>query len=296
MPDEDWDLIKRAKGFRQNFDRLRKRFGAPLAVLIVVALVIFGVWWNWEEISKKPGISEIVAWIERKPIVVARPGHLTITIAHLENDQNRQHERLLRDALANDFEGAETKSIDRTIALPDADTDQDAIARAKDEADRLRKSAHADVILWGQIITLNSKSEMRLYWTTGRDLIGVKQSGLYQDTVADTIAIPPLFWDDLKQVLGMLVQSRISTIQEELTGHYSADQLAPLIAQVRKLLQARNGTWNSETEARYVTPLPTLYCRAAINWATMICFARASLRTSKCWRKGPARASRSTGL
>jgi len=249
MPDEDWDLLKRAKDFRQNSNRLRKRFGAPLAALIVVALVIFGVWWNWDEITKKPGISEIVLWIERKTIVPAKPGHLTIAIAHLVDDQNRQHEKLLRDALANDFEGAETKSIDHTITLPDADTDQDAIAGAKDEADRLRKSARADVMLWGQVVTLNSKSEMRLYWTTGRDFIGVKQSGLYQDTVADTIAIPPLFWDDLKQVLGMLVQSRISTIQQELTGRYSAGQLAPLIAQVRKLLQARNGTWNGETQA-----------------------------------------------
>jgi hypothetical protein len=33
----------------------------------------------------------------------------------------------------------------------------------------------------------------------------------------ETIAIPPLFWDDLKQVLGMFVQSRIATIREELT-------------------------------------------------------------------------------
>jgi Tetratricopeptide repeat len=201
------------------------------------------------EIAKKPGISEIVLRVERKPVVPAKPGHLTIAVAHLEDDQNRQHEKLLRDALANDFEGAETKSIDRTIAPPDADTDQDAIARAKDEADRLRKSAGADVLLWGRAVTLNNKSEMRLYWTTGRDFIGVKQSGLYQDTMGDTIAIPPLFWDDLKQVLGMLVQSRISTIQEELTGRYMADQLAPLIAQVRRLLQARNGTWNGETEA-----------------------------------------------
>jgi hypothetical protein len=43
----------------------------------------------------------------------------------------------------------------------------------------------------------------------------------------ETIAIPPLFWDDLKQVLGMLVQSRIATIREELTERYSANQLAP---------------------------------------------------------------------
>jgi hypothetical protein len=60
------------------------------------------------EIAKKPGISEIVLRVERKPVVPAKPGHLTIAVAHLEDDQNRQHEKLLRDALANDFEGAES--------------------------------------------------------------------------------------------------------------------------------------------------------------------------------------------
>ena len=48
----------------------------------------------------------------------------------------------------------------------------------------------------------------------------------------------------------MLVQSRITIIREELTERYSANQLAPLIAQVRKLLLALNGAWNDETVAR----------------------------------------------
>ena len=84
----------------------------------------------------------------------------------------------------------------------------------------------------------------------------------------ETIPIPPLFWDDLKQVRGMFVQSRIATIREELTERYSANQLAPLIAQVRKLLLARNGAWNDETVARrYVTLLPGLHRSAAISKA-----------------------------
>jgi hypothetical protein len=101
-----------------------------------------------------------------------------------------------------------------------------------------------------RVVTLNSKREMRLYWTTGRDFVGIKQSDLYWGTVAETIAIPPLFWNNLKQVLGMLVQSGIATIREELTGRYSANQLAPLITQVRKLLLARNGASNDETVTR----------------------------------------------
>ena len=96
MPDEDWDLLKRAKDFRQNSNRLRKRFGAPLAALIVVALVIFGVWWNWDEITKKPGISEIVLWIERKTIVPAQTG----SSDHCHCTPGRRPESATREAAA----------------------------------------------------------------------------------------------------------------------------------------------------------------------------------------------------
>jgi exonuclease VII small subunit len=248
VPDEDSSLFNRAEGFWRDFHKLQQRVGTRLAILVTVAVASGGVWWLWDDIAKKPGVTEIVAWVERKPIVPAKPGHLTIAVAHLEDDKNQEHEKLPRDALDNDFDGAESKAVDRTIILPDADTGQDSVAKAEEEANQLRKRAGADVLLWGRVVTLNSKSEMRLYWTTGRELTGVKQSGLYTDRT-ETIAMPPLFWDDLKQVLGMLVQSRIAKITRELNGKYSADQLGPLIGQVRKLFQSRQGAWNAKTDA-----------------------------------------------
>jgi hypothetical protein len=242
------DFFDRVEKLRRVFGRLRKRVGAPGAALIFVAIAAASVWWFWDDLKQKPGVEWLVARIEQKPIVPARPGHLVIAVAHLADDKNHEHEKLLRDALGNEFQGAETQPIDRTITPPDGDTEQEAVARAKEEANRLRQRAGADVLLWGKVMTLSGKSEMRLYWTTGSEVAAVKSTGLYPD-VAETIAIPPLFWDDLKQVLGVLVQSRIAAITEKLTGHYSADQLAPLIDQVRKLLQARQGTWDAETDA-----------------------------------------------
>jgi hypothetical protein len=41
------------------------------------------------------------------------------------------------------------------------------------------------------------------------------------------------FWSDLKQILGLLTQSRIAALTFAHSGHYVADRLAPLIAQVR---------------------------------------------------------------
>jgi hypothetical protein len=67
----------------------------------------------------------------------------------------------------------------------------------------------------------------------------------------------------LKQILGLLIQARITeiTIQFERNATdnsgprdqsrlYVADKLAPLIAQVRALVQSKQGVWNPETLAR----------------------------------------------
>ena len=245
---EESGLFDGAEKLQRAFNRLRRQVGLSVAILIFIAIAPAGVWWFWDDLAKKPGVEWIVARLERKSIVPAKPGHITIAVAHLEDDKNLEHEKLLRDALDNDFDGAETIPLDRTITPPEAQTGQASVAKAKEEANRLRERAGADVLLWGKVVTLNRKSEMRLYWTAGSGPWAFKATGLYPDS-AETIALPPLFWDDLKQVLGVLVQSRISTITEKLTGHYSADQLAPLIVQVRKLLQARQGVWNAETDS-----------------------------------------------
>jgi hypothetical protein len=225
VADEESDLLSRLKSLRRDFGRLRKHVGTPAAIVVGLAIGIGALWWFWDDLAKKPGVEQVVAWIERASIDPAKPGHITIALAHLVDDKDREHEKFLRDALAHEFDGADTKLIDRMIALPDtARTDQESEAHAREEANRLRERAGADVLLWGNVITLDRRSAMRLYWTTGNELTAPKSSGLYSAS-AETIALPPLFWDDLKQVLGVLVQSRIAAITDKLTGHYYADRI-----------------------------------------------------------------------
>ncbi len=121
---------------------------------------------------------------------------------------------------------------------------------------------------------------MRLYWTTAHRLTDIKRSESYS---VDTLALPPLFWDDLKQVLGMLAQSRLALIREKFTGHYVADKLLPLIEQVRRLLEVRPGTWTSEFEIRacgslWLTPSKITEAKEV---AMRPCL-KASLLTGRC--------------
>jgi tetratricopeptide (TPR) repeat protein len=89
---------------------------------------------------------------------------------------------------------------------------------------------------------------MRLYWTPARDVPGAKSTGKYLPQT-ETLALPLEFWSDLKQILGLLTQSRIDALTIDQAGHYVADRLAPLIAQVRTLVQSREGVWNPVTLA-----------------------------------------------
>jgi hypothetical protein len=120
--------------------------------------------------------------------------------------------------------------------------------KASFERIRQLRQTGADVLLWGSVISLSGKSAsaMRLFWTPTRDVSGAKSTGKYQ---SETIELPPVFWSDLKQILGLLVQSRIATLAFDQSGHYVADRLAPLIAQVRALVESKEGVWNPETLA-----------------------------------------------
>jgi tetratricopeptide (TPR) repeat protein len=88
---------------------------------------------------------------------------------------------------------------------------------------------------------------MRLYWTPVQDVPGAESTGYKLQT--ETIDLPSEFWNDLKEILGLLAQSRIAAITFNQSGHYVADKLAPLIAQARSLVQSRKGVWNPETLA-----------------------------------------------
>jgi tetratricopeptide (TPR) repeat protein len=165
-----------------------------------------------------------------------------MAVAHLDNDKDREHEKLLLDELRQ-FEGVEVVSVDRIV-----DPEQPDKKKAEEEARGLLGQTGTDVLVWGSVISLSGKSAMRLYWTPARDTPGAKSTGKYQPQT-ETIALPAEFWNDLKQILGLLVQSRIAVLTVDQFGHYVADELAPLIVQVRALVESKEGVWDPETLA-----------------------------------------------
>jgi hypothetical protein len=76
-------------GWKTSFERVRQRFGMPVAILLGLSVAGGMVWWNWDEIAKRPGIEWVLAWFHQKALPIAPVGRLTIAVAHLDNDKDR---------------------------------------------------------------------------------------------------------------------------------------------------------------------------------------------------------------
>ena len=200
------------------------------------------VWWKWKDIKERPGVESLLHWFKRKPIPKARADRLTIAVARLINDKDREHETLVVDELA-DFEGVEMIRAGLTVGPETLEKEN-----AEKNARSLLKKTGADVLIWGSVISLGGKSAMRLYWTPSRELKGAKESGRYQPQT-ETLALPEAFWSDLKRILGLLIQVRLAELILGKKGHYVADRLAPLIVQVGALIESKEGVWEPETLA-----------------------------------------------
>jgi hypothetical protein len=121
------NLIAGPSGWPEAYHQLQQLIGARGAIAFLLLAAVLFVWWKSEDIVKRPGVKRFVKRLKRKPIPAAPAGHLTIAVAHLDNDEVQEHERLLLDELLQ-FEGVETVSIPRTV-------DPDQLDKKKAEED-----------------------------------------------------------------------------------------------------------------------------------------------------------------
>lgn len=199
-------LIDGVSSWKGSFEELRQRIGWLGAVVVLLfagaIAACFYIWSNWKDIKDRPGVPWILARFKTRPLPKATAGRLTIAVAHLARDnKDRQHEGILLDELGHfEVEGVEVLPIDRTV-----DPEEPAKKNAEDKAQDLLKKTGADVLIWGSVISLSGKSAsaMRLNWTRARNVPGAKASEKYQ-LPTETITLPPEFWSDLKQILGLL--------------------------------------------------------------------------------------------
>jgi hypothetical protein len=188
-------LIDWLSGWKTSFDRLRNQVGVPLAVLVLVLCACGLVWWSWEEISKKPGVLNLVSWLSEPPIPKVQPGHLTIGLTHLEDDKENAFEKLIEDTI---YSGnyADLMKIDRTVNAHSSPNERESHEHAIAEAKNILLKSGCDIVLWGTVIGINEKSAVRLNWTMANNINLPKESERYE---INSVSLPTLFDDDLKK-------------------------------------------------------------------------------------------------
>lgn len=226
-----------------------EHLGLTGTVAFAVLLAILALWWNWEKIQKLPGIAGYLAHRSRRPLPLAplpRPvrGRFSVAVAHLENDQDGEHERLIVEALS-EVRGVQVLKFDRVLAITESNVD-DAVKAGHEQARALLAESGADVLIWGTVLRVGEKSLPKLRWTTARKLPVEERPGRYPPT--EELNLPELFFNDLTDVLDLLVLTSDQYMSPEEA--YTRTSLPEFIARVERLLAAQSAKWPGVTRAR----------------------------------------------
>jgi hypothetical protein len=137
------NMLNIQEDWQRAYDQLRQRFGVVGAIVVLLVIAGFLGWWSWDHIKKLPGVPWLIELFTRGTLPPTPEGRLTIRVARLEKDPDRNHEETLLDDLRK-FVGVEVRTIDRTFKWPLEEEDPDEVARTKAKARGLLKRKRAD--------------------------------------------------------------------------------------------------------------------------------------------------------
>jgi len=188
-------------------------------------------------------------YLSRWPIPKADPNRFSILVAHLENDTNREYDRLIVEAL-KEFEGIQVLALDRTIPL-EGPVPEEAEKGGHESARRYLKQSGASVLIWGTILGQGGRTVPKVYWTASHG--GERKPKRYDAPIIEAqLRLPEVFWSDLAEILNLLVASYDAEFLGQ-AGHYVADRLPPFISRVRTLLGASTDRPGWDSGARATT-------------------------------------------
>jgi hypothetical protein len=222
--------------------------GLPGTVALAALFAVGAIWWNWEKIRKLPGIEGLLNRGARRPPPVlplprSSPGRFAVAVAHLENDQNAEQERLLVEALA-EIGTIQVLRFDRVIA-PQRDDLEEAIKAGHEQGRALIAESGADVLIWGAVLRSGQKTIPKLHWTTARGLPLENRARRYQLT--EELDFPEIFHTDLTDILDVLVLTTRDYISPDEA--YTRGPLPEFIERVDKLLVAESPKWPQATRS-----------------------------------------------
>jgi len=214
---------------------IAKRFGVRGIILLFAMLISLFIWVNWSKVIALPGATKFIQFLTEAPIPKASPTSFTIAITHLENDTNGEYDRLIHESL-NTLTGIDLILIDRTVLLNDSNLTT-STKLSNERARNLLKTSGADVLIWGTVLKIDGKSIPKLYWSTLPEKNISITSKRYK--ITDDIDLPPLFWDDISNVLQLLAVTYALDFNEA-RGQLLDQEITPYLTKVSSLLNGNS--------------------------------------------------------
>jgi tetratricopeptide (TPR) repeat protein len=182
-----------------------------------------------EAVVSKPS-RETTRYESPAPIPKADPNRFSVALAHLTHDNGQEVERLIIESI-RDVDGVQILCFDRTISA-EGGIPEKSEREAHDVARALLREASADALVWGTVLSHGGRTAPRLYWTTADSAMRSKQPYL-----PENFRLPEVFWEDLVEILRLLVVTRSSDIFAKRGWNVTAD-LTPFVEKVRNLLES----------------------------------------------------------
>ena len=93
----DWPLLQ-----ENPWTWVLQKFGLNGLLFMALLMIAIFLWTNWKQISKWPGVNQVIDFIIEVEPPASDPLRFTVAIAHLDNDENHTVETLIRHEL-NEF-------------------------------------------------------------------------------------------------------------------------------------------------------------------------------------------------
>jgi tetratricopeptide (TPR) repeat protein len=228
------------------WDLLQRLFGRRVALVLFgigVLAVLVEVKWP---VEKWPPVKHAIEQFTEEPLPKERAGAFNLGIAHLSDDEHGEQEEKLRVALENVNQLPTTPSaikgaivpviFDRTIRVDGPDLHQ-ALEQAHDQARRYLEESGFNVLLWGRVLGKGSGAALKLYWTSAEGKTWDRsRAEAFRPT--ENQALPELFWNEMQDVLNLMVAASAARGLAEQEGQFVADQAEPFVRRVRDILRA----------------------------------------------------------
>lgn len=232
-----WGMVSRVfKGRRR-----------PATIVFCIVVAALTVWWHWDKVQHVPGLKQVAIWWYQQPLPKADPNRFAVAVTHLDNDDDRNFEKLIIEAL-KEFEGAQVLHVDRFIPLEGVYPKEMEKAGSKKAQGYLQETG-AQVLIWGRVIKMSGRSLAKLYWTASEELGQSQAYGRYQPTQSNDL--PSIFWEDLAEVLRLLIATQYRQF-EVSHGKFAGSRLSAFIEKVRQVLKGSENRpgWDQETRGQ----------------------------------------------